>query len=72
MHFTLLPNPLLSKGIGQCRSLVTLILLNCKKLGSLPEGLCTIDPTDAHTPYPPFTLNHPCTINSNRYSPKHS
>ena len=44
MNFTLLPNPLLSEGIGQCSNLQKLDLSYCTSLGSLPEGLHTIDP----------------------------
>jgi hypothetical protein len=60
----------LSKGFGELHSLVTLNLSYCESLGSLPEGLHTIDLLLTPISDPPFTLNHPCTTSPNRYSPK--
>ena len=54
------PNPLLSEGFGELRSLQKLELSYCNRLGSLPAGLHIIHACCSHrSPLPPFTLNHP-------------
>ena len=60
MHFTLLPNPPFSEGIGQCKNLETLDLGYCESLGSLPAGLHTINAAlcTHHRSASLFTLNH--------------